>query len=458
MRQRRAEVTTPKPARDVPDNPIRGRWVTLAIVIMAAFIVVLDNTVLNVAIPTILRDFDTTLPSLEWVVTGYSLDVRDVPDHRRPARRHLRPPPHLHHRRRALRRRIVPRVGLAVGAAARPRRGDDRGHRRVADAAGDARDPLDDVPGPRAGHRVRGVGRDRRRRGRVRAGGRRLPHDELLVALVVPDQRHHRARSRSSARCLHAAPATATERRLTHRRRSARCSSPSACSCSSSRSARAARTAGGSRSRTFTVGGHDVWPASAPISIIPLAFSRRRSRSSSPFVSRRTRQGTAATAIRSSSSRTCGIKTYRYGLLTGLVLAMGQLGLSFVLPRVPAGRQAPHRGAERAVAAARPGLFIIVGAQVGGRLIRAIGTTVVVRARPRRRTPLGMLLMLHAISLDITCVAAPARPRALRHRHRLRGRAAHERRPVRDPDRELGRRERREHDRAPGRRARSASR
>ena len=49
------------------------RWLTLAIVIMAAFIVVLDNSVLYVAIPTILREFHTTLPSLQWVVTGYSL-------------------------------------------------------------------------------------------------------------------------------------------------------------------------------------------------------------------------------------------------------------------------------------------------------------------------------------------------------------------------------------------------
>src|SRR4029077_1584515 len=50
-----------------------ARWATLAIVIVAAFIIVLDNTVLNVAIPTILRDFDTTLPSVEWVITGYAL-------------------------------------------------------------------------------------------------------------------------------------------------------------------------------------------------------------------------------------------------------------------------------------------------------------------------------------------------------------------------------------------------
>ncbi len=40
---------------------------------MSTLIVVLDNTVLNVAIPTILREFHTTVPSLEWVITGYAL-------------------------------------------------------------------------------------------------------------------------------------------------------------------------------------------------------------------------------------------------------------------------------------------------------------------------------------------------------------------------------------------------
>ena len=68
---------------DTPDIPDEAdldevstdptRWVTLAITIVSAFIVVLDNTVLNVAIPTILREFDTTLSSLEWVITGYAL-------------------------------------------------------------------------------------------------------------------------------------------------------------------------------------------------------------------------------------------------------------------------------------------------------------------------------------------------------------------------------------------------
>ena len=69
-------------ARDAPDAPDAGnaldaldarRWVTLAIILMSTLIVVLDNTVLNVAIPTILRDFHTTVPTLEWVITGYAL-------------------------------------------------------------------------------------------------------------------------------------------------------------------------------------------------------------------------------------------------------------------------------------------------------------------------------------------------------------------------------------------------
>ena len=117
--------------------------------IISAFIVVLDNTVLNVAIPTIMREFDTTLPSLEWVITGYALTFATLPHHRRPARRRLRPPPRLRDRRRALRRRLAARVDLALGRHDDPRRGDHRGPRRVADAARDARDPLDHLPRPR---------------------------------------------------------------------------------------------------------------------------------------------------------------------------------------------------------------------------------------------------------------------------------------------------------------------
>src|SRR6476659_4259141 len=56
-----------------PAVPDPRRWITLAVVVVAALIVVLDHSVLTVAIPTILRDFHTTLPAVEWVITGYAL-------------------------------------------------------------------------------------------------------------------------------------------------------------------------------------------------------------------------------------------------------------------------------------------------------------------------------------------------------------------------------------------------
>lgn len=37
------------------------------------FIIVLDNTILNVAVPTIIRDFHTQVSGLQWVISGYSL-------------------------------------------------------------------------------------------------------------------------------------------------------------------------------------------------------------------------------------------------------------------------------------------------------------------------------------------------------------------------------------------------
>ena len=44
------------------------RWITLAIVILSVVIVVVDNTVLTVALPTILRDFHTLFAEHGYVV------------------------------------------------------------------------------------------------------------------------------------------------------------------------------------------------------------------------------------------------------------------------------------------------------------------------------------------------------------------------------------------------------
>src|SRR5437588_6667697 len=46
---------------------------TLAIVSIALFMVVLDNLVVNVALPSIHRDLGASMESLEWTVNAYVL-------------------------------------------------------------------------------------------------------------------------------------------------------------------------------------------------------------------------------------------------------------------------------------------------------------------------------------------------------------------------------------------------
>jgi EmrB/QacA subfamily drug resistance transporter len=55
--------------REHTHNP----WLVLAIVCLAQFMVVLDATVVNVALPTIQKDLNFTDSSLQWVVNAYTL-------------------------------------------------------------------------------------------------------------------------------------------------------------------------------------------------------------------------------------------------------------------------------------------------------------------------------------------------------------------------------------------------
>jgi EmrB/QacA subfamily drug resistance transporter len=49
------------------------QWWTLAAVAVGLFMIMLDNTVVNVALPSMQRDLDMDLSQLEWIVTGYAL-------------------------------------------------------------------------------------------------------------------------------------------------------------------------------------------------------------------------------------------------------------------------------------------------------------------------------------------------------------------------------------------------
>jgi EmrB/QacA subfamily drug resistance transporter len=50
-----------------------SRWLTLAAVAFAVFVTTLDNTVVNVALPSIQRDLHLGLSGLTWIVNGYVL-------------------------------------------------------------------------------------------------------------------------------------------------------------------------------------------------------------------------------------------------------------------------------------------------------------------------------------------------------------------------------------------------
>jgi EmrB/QacA subfamily drug resistance transporter len=54
-------------------NEDNSRWWTLGAMCFALFMLMLDNTVVNVALPSIQRDLHATLSALEWTVNAYTL-------------------------------------------------------------------------------------------------------------------------------------------------------------------------------------------------------------------------------------------------------------------------------------------------------------------------------------------------------------------------------------------------
>ena len=51
----------------------RRRWLALAVLCVTVLIANLDNTVLNVALPTLVRDLNATSSDLQWTVYAYIL-------------------------------------------------------------------------------------------------------------------------------------------------------------------------------------------------------------------------------------------------------------------------------------------------------------------------------------------------------------------------------------------------
>ena len=165
----------------------------------ALFMVMLDNTVVNVALPSIQRDLHASISGLEWTVNAYTLAfaVLLVTGGRLGD---------IFGRRRmfligvvvfgALERlhRLLPERGVA---GHRPRHPGRR--RRVHDAR-DAVDHRQRVPAAGARHGDRHVGRRQRAGAGHRPGRRRLPRRERLLAVDLLPQRAGRRSSPSPSR------------------------------------------------------------------------------------------------------------------------------------------------------------------------------------------------------------------------------------------------------------------
>ncbi|WP_149182042.1 DHA2 family efflux MFS transporter permease subunit [Streptomyces sp. TRM49041] len=66
-----------RPVRDIPEEVHRRRWVILAVLMLSLLIVVLDNSILNVAVKTIASPppigIGATQSQLEWAINAYAL-------------------------------------------------------------------------------------------------------------------------------------------------------------------------------------------------------------------------------------------------------------------------------------------------------------------------------------------------------------------------------------------------
>ena len=67
------DVTGPSASDAAAARAHRSRWVALGVLCFSILIVNLDSTVLNVALPTLVRDLHATSTQLQWIVDAYAL-------------------------------------------------------------------------------------------------------------------------------------------------------------------------------------------------------------------------------------------------------------------------------------------------------------------------------------------------------------------------------------------------
>lgn len=66
-------AAAPEHAIEIDEHVYRRRWWTLAVLCTSLIIVIIGNTSLNVALPTLARELDASSTQLQWMVDAYSL-------------------------------------------------------------------------------------------------------------------------------------------------------------------------------------------------------------------------------------------------------------------------------------------------------------------------------------------------------------------------------------------------
>ncbi|HEX4203996.1 MAG TPA: hypothetical protein VHZ51_07315 [Ktedonobacteraceae bacterium] len=60
-------------AEKIEQHPYARRWWMLVVILAASFMAILDNNIVNVAIPSIKRELPATFVQIEFVSAGYTL-------------------------------------------------------------------------------------------------------------------------------------------------------------------------------------------------------------------------------------------------------------------------------------------------------------------------------------------------------------------------------------------------
>ncbi|HEY1280686.1 MAG TPA: MFS transporter, partial [Acidimicrobiales bacterium] len=58
---------------ELSDHMHQRRWITLGVLCVSLLVIVMDNTILNVAIPSLVEDLGATNSQLQWIIDSYTL-------------------------------------------------------------------------------------------------------------------------------------------------------------------------------------------------------------------------------------------------------------------------------------------------------------------------------------------------------------------------------------------------